>query len=199
MRHTINANALWQIPIGRGRAFLSDTNGAVDAILGGWQLSGIFRYNTGLPAVAPFDAGTWATNWNAQSYSVRIRPVESCPTRGSGGDAPNLFGCDRTRAYQSFRSAAPGETGDRNSIRLPGYIVLDMGMNKSFTMPWSENHKLELRFEAFNVTNTQRLGTVSSIGLVVDPFNADPPSEWGNFSAIQGDRRVMQFGFRYQF
>ncbi len=199
VRHIINANALWQVPIGHGRAFLSETNKVVDALIGGWQLTGIFRYNSGLPATTPFDASTWATNWNVQSFSVRTRPVETCPTRGSGGDAPNLFGCNRTEAYQSFRSARPGESGDRNVLRLPGYVVLDMGLNKSFTMPWSENHKLELRFEAFNVTNTQSFGAVQSIGLVLDPFNATPSSEWGNFSAIQGDRRVMQFGFRYQF
>jgi len=202
VRHIININGLWQVPMGRGRWLLNDAHPAVDAFLGGWQLSGIFRWNSGFPISAPFDADGWATNWNVQSSGVRTRSLETCPTRG-GIDAPGLFGCDRTFAYQSFRNAKPGETGDRNVFRLPGYVVLDMGLGKSFTMPWSETHKLQLRFEAFNVTNTQRMGALTGgrdgYGLVLDPHNNLPPPTWSNFQAIQGDRRVMQFGFRYEF
>ncbi|MGB8508819.1 MAG: hypothetical protein WCD76_10460, partial [Pyrinomonadaceae bacterium] len=116
---------------------------------------------------------------------------------------PKLFGCDTQGAYRSWRNAKPGETGDRNVIRLPGYVALDMGLGKTFTMPWSENHKLQIRWETFNVTNTQRLGTVDSsrtgLGLVLDPQTAAPPTNWSNFTKIQGTPRVMQFGFRYEF
>lgn len=202
IRHIINFNSVWQLPVGRGRAFLSDTNSVVNALVGGWQLSGIFRWNSGAPVSAPFDAAQWATNWQVQSFGTRTRPLESCPTRG-GAEPPNLFGCDRVYAYQSFRSARPGESGERNVFRLPGYVVLDMGLSKSFTMPWSENHRLQLRFEAFNVTNTQRLGAIAGgrtgYGIVLDPQDATPTSDWMNFVGIQGERRVMQFGFRYQF
>ncbi len=200
IRHLINMNGVWQLPLGRGR-WIDTRNGFANTVLGGWQLSGIMRWNSGLPVSAPFDAATWATNWNAQSWGVRIRPVEACPTRG-GTDAPALF-CDRTEAYQSFRNARPGETGDRNVLRLPGYFVVDMGLAKSLTMPWSEGHKLQLRFEAFNVTNTQRMGALvggrDGYGLELDPFNAEPNQNWSNFGSIQGERRVMQFGFRYSF
>lgn len=200
IRHLINMNGVWQLPIGRGR-WLNTSNGFANTVLGGWQLSGIMRWNSGLPVSAPFDAATWATNWNAQSWGVRIRPIEACPTRG-GTDAPALF-CDRTEAYQSFRNARPGETGDRNVLRLPGYFVVDMGLAKSLTMPWSEGHRLQLRFEAFNVTNTQRMGALvggrDGYGLELDPFNAEPNPNWSNFGSIQGERRVMQFGFRYSF
>jgi len=78
-----------------------------------------------------------------------------------------------------------------------------MGLSKSFNMPWSENHKLQLRFEAFNVTNTQRMGAIdgsrTGYGLSVDPASASPAPNFSNFTGIQGDRRVMQFGFRYSF
>ena len=200
IRHLINMNGVWQLPVGRGR-WLDTRNSFANALVGGWQLSGIMRWNSGLPVSAPFDAATWATNWNAQSWGVRIKPVEACPTRG-GTDAPALF-CDRTAAYQSFRNARPGETGDRNVLRLPGYFVVDMGLAKAFTMPWSEGHRLQLRFEAFNVTNTQRMGALvggrDGYGLELDPFNAEPNPNWSNFGSIQGERRVMQFGFRYSF
>ena len=203
VRHIINFNALWQLPIGRNRWLSLGDNKVADAILGNWQLSSIVRWNSGYPIGAPFDATTWATNWNVQSYGTRVRDIESCPTRGDT-QPPRLFGCDPTQAYQSFRNAKPGETGDRNAFRLPGYFTLDMGFTKSLKMPWSENHKLELRFEAFNVTNTQRMGgilaTRDGYGLNDIPQTTSPaPTNFSNFVSIQGNRRVMQFGFRYAF
>jgi hypothetical protein len=195
-------NSVWQLPFGRGQWFFHDSNKWVNGILGGWQLSTIFRWNSGLPIFSPFDDARWATNWEVQSSGVRIAPVQTCPTRG-GTDAPKLFGCDPTTAYQSWRNAMPGETGDRNVLRLPGYVDLDMGLAKSFRMPWNENHKLQIRWETFNVTNTQRLGQIdesrTGFGLVLDPQTATPPTNWSNFTGIQGSPRVMQFGFRYSF
>ena len=200
-RHVINANAIWQLPFGRGRTFLSNANSVVNGILGGWQLSGIFRWNSGLPAPNPFDAAQWATNWNVQSNGVRIRPIQSTPTRG-GTEAPNLFS-DPVAAYRSFRNARPGETGDRNVLRLPGFVSLDMGLAKSFTMPWSEKQALQFRWEVFNVTNTQRLDittiTRQNFGLDIDSPTGNPASVFGNFDAIQGSPRVMQFGLRFTF
>jgi hypothetical protein len=201
IRHIINANAVWEVPFGRGKRFLHDAGGLVNNLLGGWQMTSIFRWNSGAPALSPFDDARWATNWNVQSNAVRIAPVESCPTRG-GTDPAKLF-CDPVAAYHSFRNARPGEAGDRNIIRLPGYVALDMGMGKSFTMPWSENQKLQLRFEVFNVTNTQRFGAFDTsrtgLGITLDPGSANPPANWTNFTGIQGKPREMQFGFRYQF
>ncbi|MDT5262276.1 MAG: hypothetical protein QOC61_1280 [Acidobacteriota bacterium] len=202
VRHLINMNGIWQLPVGRGQWLLGDSNKWVNGVLGGWQLSGIFRWNSGLPISSPFDDARWATNWNAQSSGTRVSAFETCPTRG-GIDAPKLFGCDPTGAYRSWRNAKPGETGDRNVLRLPGYIDLDMGLAKSFTMPWNENHKFQIRWDTFNVTNTQRLGSIqftrTGFGLVLDPQTASPPSNWSNFTQIQGSPRVMQFGFRYDF
>lgn len=197
VRHIVNANAIWQLPFGRNRKFLSNSNGVVNAILGGWQLSSIFRWNSGLPVETPLDFGGWPTNWNRRSYTVRIRPVESDPNRG-GTNPPNLF-ADPEAAFQSFRSAFPGERGDRNVFRYPGFVVLDMGLAKSWSMPWSENHKLQIRWETFNVTNTQRLTTVDAFIQGVDPFKNAPTENFGNLTAIQGSPRVMQFGLRYSF
>lgn len=199
VRHIVNINGVWQIPVGRGRWLFSDTNKVVDAFLGGWQLSGIYRWNSGLPTWSPYDV-LYATNWNIQSSGVRIRPVQSCPTRGtSPDDGPSLFGCNRDYAYQSWRSARPGETGDRNVIRMPGYVSLDLGLAKSFKMPWGENHQLQIRAEAFNITNTQRLASPVNQQLDIDPQYNSAPSDFWNFTAIQGTPRVIQFGLRYSF
>jgi hypothetical protein len=203
MRHIVNANALWQLPVGRGHNFLNDAPGVVDALIGGWQLTGIFRWNSGLPVQTPFDAAQWATNWNVQSNGTRVRPFESSPTRGGASD-PNIFS-DPKAAYNAFRNAFPGETGDRNVLRLPGYVTLDMGLDKSFTMPYNEKHKLQFRWEIFNVTNTQRLTlleiTRSNLGLNQDSqlATSDPGPAFGKLDGIQGAPRVMQFGLRYTF
>jgi hypothetical protein len=202
VRHVINVNAVWEMPFGRGRTFFSGANKVVNGFIGGWQLAGIYRWNSGLPSTNFIDDARWATNWNAQSLVVRTRPLQSCPDRG-GVDAPKLFGCDPTAAYQSFRNPFPGESGDRNVFRLPGYVSLDLGLSKSFGLPWGENHRLQIRWEAFNVTNTQHFGkmdvTRTGVGVTLDPSTATPPVNWSNFTAIQGSPRVMQVGFRYSF
>jgi hypothetical protein len=200
VRHIINSNAIWELPVGKGKTFLTDLPGYADAFLGGWQLTGIFRWNSGLPALTPFDAAQWATNWNVQSNGVRLKDIKAAPTKK--GASPNLFE-DPKAAYQSFRNALPGEVGDRNIFRIPSFITLDMGLGKSFSMPFNENHKLQFRWEVFNVTNTQRLGallaTREGLGLSQDPDLSTPPPVFGNFTGIQGSPRVMQFGLKYNF
>lgn len=204
-KHVINANAIWQLPFGKGQWIANTDNKWANFFIGGWQMSGIFRWNSGLPIGTPYDDSRWATNWNVQSYTTRLNNnFETCPDRG-GVLAPKLFGCDPTGAYRSFRNALPGETGERNALRLPGYWTLDMGLAKSFNMPWSENHKFQARWEVFNVANYQAMGAVdgsrSGYGLGLDPARRQlsPPSNWSNFTGIQGDRRIMQFVLRYAF
>jgi hypothetical protein len=199
VRHVVNANVIWQLPFGQGRTFLSESRGLINGIMGGWQLSGIFRWNSGLPVEVPLDFGGWPTNWNRRSFTTRIREISASPTRGTDEAHPaNLFS-DPTAAYQSFRSGRPGERGDRNVFRYPGFVVVDMGLAKSFAMPWSENHKLQFRWEVFNVTNTQRLIDVDGFVQGLDPFNSPAPPSFGNFLRIQGSPRVMQVGLRYSF
>jgi hypothetical protein len=202
-RHIINANWLVGLPFGRGKAFLSGSPGIVDAVLGGWQTTGILRWNSGLPVQTPFDGGIWATNWNVQSNGVRITPLQASPT--SAG-SPNLFS-DPTAAYRAFRNARSGEVGDRNVLRNEGYFTLDMGLTKSFKLPW-EGQAIQFRWEVFNVTNTQRFdaNTIADLGLDIDPFlGGEPSSEFGRFTSTQTPLnetkagRVMQFALRYTF
>jgi hypothetical protein len=202
LRHIVNANVVWDVPIGKGRSYLNGMNKVLDGILGGWQLSGIFRFNTGYPYSLSC-VGGWPTNWNRYSYCVRQTDVETTTNpsytyAGQVNGSPNNF-ADPVAAYKSFRSPGPGESGDRNQLRFPSYIVLDMGLQKSFGMPWSEGHRLSLRVDAFNVTNTQRLTGFNIANLNTDPQFSSPSTNWGNFTAIQGAPRIMQFAVRYDF
>lgn len=206
-RHIINANWVIGLPFGRGKRFLSNSSGIVEQVFGGWQSTGIFRWNSGLPIITPTDCCVWATNWNVQSAGVRVRPVQSSPTRNGANGTPNVFS-DPKAVYQSFRNARPGEVGDRNVLRAPGYISLDMGLYKSFKLPW-EGHSIQFRWEVFNVTNTQRFDgdTIADLGLDVDPFRgtSSPTSDFGRFTSTQAPLnetkagRVMQFALRYTF
>jgi len=198
VRHIINTNFVWQLPIGKGRLLLGNSGRVADSLLGGWQFSGIVRYNSGLPVSSPYDDARWATNWNVQSNSTRVRPVETCPTRGGA-----LFGCNTTQAFQSFRNARPGETGERNTFRNVGTVSTDIGVGKTFKMPWSEGHGLQIRFEVFNLFNYQAMGAFdgsrSGYGLPLDPATKTPPVNWSRYTAIQGSPRFMQFFLRYSF
>lgn len=201
VRHIVNFNSVWDLPVGKGRMLLGNSNKVTDAIIGGWQLSSIFRWNSGLPVLnGAYDGNGWATNWNVRSYGVQIKPLQTTPTRGDT-KAPNLFS-DPVAAYQSFRSPRAGETGDRNLLRYPGYVSMDLGLYKVFKMPYNENHKVQFRWEVFNLTNTQRLTSVDtgSFSVGVDPNLGNLPlPSFGNLTSIQGSPRVMQFALRYEF
>jgi hypothetical protein len=200
LTHIINGSLSWKLPIGKGRTFMNSVHPALNQIIGGWELTHIFRWNSGLPESAPYDAAIWATNWNAQSWGQRIRELQASPTKS--GDHPNFF-ADPEYAYQSFQNARPGATGDRNIFRRDGYFALDLGLHKSFALPWKEGHRLQFRWEVFNLTNTQRLagpyGSTAGYGLDLDPYLYTPPAEFGRITETQGSPRVMQFALRFDF
>lgn len=202
VRHNITADLVWALPFGKGHSLLGGAGRASDAIFGGWELSSIIRFNSGLPTgVSPFDQEQWATSWEVQSNSTPVAPIHTCPDKPKA-TAPSLFGgCNTTQIYQSFRNAEPGEIGPRNYLRFPGYFDLDLGLSKSWKMPYNENHQLQVRWDVFNITNTQSLTGIADFSVAQDPGlnQLAPPPDWGNFTNIQGQPRVMQIGARYSF
>ncbi len=198
--HIINTNWLWELPFGRGQRFGSGLGSAANGVAGGWTLTGVFRWNSGRAHDAPFEDSRWATNWNAPSNATRIRDPRVEPSKS--GDSPNFWN-DRDFAYQSFRDAFAGEVGDRNVFRRQGFVTLNFGLYKSFTMPYAEGHQVTFRWEVFNATNTQRLGDAATTrtewGTSPDPQIGQASATFGNSTGIQGTPRVMQFGLRYDF
>jgi len=189
------------VPFGRGQKWFGDTNKYANTLIGGWQVSGIFRWNSGLPLSAPFDAAQWATNWNAQSAGTLIGHVDFRTLKST----ESVF-ADPQAALNAFRNALPGETGQRNVFRGPGYSTVDLGLSKEFSMPYREGHKLSVRWEVFNVLNKQYLNpdnfTRETYGLPTDselPNTVAPPGFGQIFSSIYGNPRRMQFGVRYSF
>jgi hypothetical protein len=207
-RHVINANALVQLPFGKGRKYMNGINSFADAVIGGWQLGGIFRWNSGLPFNNLIDLAGWATNWQLRSSTARVRPIQTSITLNGDGGRPNLFS-DLEALRNSVRPARPGETGDRNVFRGSPFSQLDMNLGKTFRMPWGENHNLQVRWEVFNVFNQQYMDENSVAAFSIspgNPFSSNPlnrqsklSSHTGEFTDIKGIPRRMQFVFRYSF
>jgi hypothetical protein len=202
MRHIININSVWQLPFGNGKAFAGNVHGFAEQVIGGWQLSNIFRWNSGIPLGAPYDAAQWSTNWEVQSYTNITKPVpiSGCSTRLVA--TPQLFGNCEPQAFLSFRNSYPGETGLRNYFRYPHYVNLDLGLGKTWKMPYSEQHSLQFRWEVFNLTNTQQfLGLdFSRSGFGINPGSTAPSPNFTNWTSVNpNSARVMQFGLEYKF
>ncbi|HLZ39554.1 MAG TPA: TonB-dependent receptor [Candidatus Sulfotelmatobacter sp.] len=193
--HQLNSNFVWEVPVGRGKAFGSGLHGVAQAILGGWNLSGIFRWTSGYPFTVGPGLGFWSTNWQLTSsdYLVGPKPNTGKFTDPSGN--PNVFQGDPLQVAKSFRVAYPGESGQRNNLRGPGFIGLDGGLSKTWNI--TEHQLVRFSWETFNVTNTPRfdVGSMQYIGN----NSVSSGSTFGEFSKTMTAPRVMQFALRYSF
>jgi hypothetical protein len=202
MRHVFTVSSVWQLPFGNGKALAGGAHGFVEQLIGGWQLSNIFRWNSGIPLGAPYDAAEWSTNWEVQSYTNITKPVPVSGCSSRLVETPQFFGNCEPEAFLSFRNSYPGETGLRNYFRYPHYVNLDAGLGKTWKMPYNEQHSLQFRWEVFNVTNSQQfLGLdFSRSGFGLSPGSTAPPPNFTNWTSVNPNSlRVMQFGLRYAF
>ncbi len=196
MRHQFNANWVVEIPLGRGKPHLAGLGPAGEALLGGWQISGLWRYTTGMP-LSILNGLAWPTCYCYQHFAEPVGPVPEQANTASasligGGVGPNVFS-DPAAALSSFRQVVVGGIGQRNNLRGDGLFSIDMAVGKRFRIP-VEGHSLQFRAEVFNLTNSVR-------------FNADAwetlsyafTGSFGNYSRALIPPRVLQFGLRYEF
>lgn len=196
-RHIINTFAIWQVPVGRNRQFLSSSNRLVDGIIGGWQLTPSVQWSSALPSGVG-DGSNWATNWQITANATQIAPVTEAVTKNapaavaSGLGGPNLF-ANPAQAFKSFTFTLPGNSGDRSNIRVPGPFAINLSVSKEFYLYTIHDnpHKLQFRWETFNLTNTAVLSGVS--------LDAGTIGTFGKFSSQTGSPRQMQFALRYFF
>ena len=193
-RHQINTNWVYELPVGRGRAYGAGMSRWVDAIVGGWQLSGLLRWSSGLPFTIGPGLGFWATNWELTSSAVLNGPrprTGRFPTSPANGDLdPNVFQ-NKDTAINSFRFAYPGESGQRNELTGPGIFGLDTGIAKSWKI--TESQALKFSWEVFNATNSVRFDAASGNGSLANN------TSFGKFIQTLSQKRVMQFALRYSF
>ena len=202
-RSLITADWVYALPVGRGKAALGGANRVVDAFVGGWQLSGINRWSSGLP-FSLFEPG-WTTDWQIESFAVTTGPVKM-RRHFDGSGNPQFFdnaaAINNDIATGGFNPAGvsgpsgnvrlpyPGEAGQRNNLRGDGYFDIDSGLNKSWKV--AELGTLKFGWEVYNVTNTVRFDP-ASIGSGLTDGNL------GVASSLLTAPRRMQFSLRYDF
>jgi len=196
--HILNVYGVWRLPVGRGMRFFGNMNKILDAVVGGWQLTGIFRANSATPTGAS-SGSVWGTNWQLSSPAMVTglpMPAVAINKNGTlpnGTLQPSMFAtqADANASIAAFRQSFDGETGSRNAIRINGNWNIDSGLFKEFKMPYKEGHVVQLRWESFNVTNT----AIMSCGL----GSMDSTGTWGRCTGQQTSPRQMQLALRYTF
>lgn len=187
--HQINANFIVELPFGKGKLIGRNANGLLDAFIGGWQLSGIVRWTSGFPVTV--DNGYYfPTNWEEEGNALTVVTPKSGSYKEPNGTV-NMF-ADGNAAVADFAHPYPGASGSRNTFRGDGFAGFDTGLSKRWKMPF-EGHSLQLRWEVFNVTNLTRFDVQSNRPEV------DLSTQFGNYTNLLTQPRVMQFALRYEF
>jgi len=187
VRHQVNANYIWDIPVGRGRHFMATGSRWRDELIGGWQTTGIVRWTSGFPFLVN-DGAYYPTNWDIQGFATQVAPIPSRAAKR--GHLTQRF-ADPAAVFSSFDFTLPGGSGTRNPLRGDGYYDWDTGLNKTF--PITERAKLQLRWEMFNVTNSVRFDS-HSINATLDN-----PQAFGQAGGLLTNYRLAQFAARVEF
>ena len=192
--HLLTVDYVYQLPVGRGKALLGQTNRAVDAVLGGWQLSGIVRASSGLPF--SLSEPGYTTDWQFGSYAVVTNKAGAKLRRHFDSNGNPQFFNDPSSINNGVATGSPvrlpypGGAGERNNFRGDGYFNLDSGLSKAWKV--HEDSTLKLAWEVYNVTNTFRFDP-QSIGAGLTGGNL------GIATTQLGSTRRMQFSLRYDF
>ena len=91
LTHQVNANWIVELPFGKGRWIGRDSHGALDALIGGWQLSGLARWTSGF-AVGVGNGAQWPTNWELSGYATTVGQLPRTGTSKNADGSVNLFG-----------------------------------------------------------------------------------------------------------
>jgi hypothetical protein len=188
IRHNISANGLWELPFGKGKMFLGKAPGWADQIVGGWQLSTIMRYRSGLPTTIS-NAGIYPTNYLNAALAIPKPGVAQPTARTTLNQNGNPSVYANTNAINAFTGQYPGLTGTRAITRLDDMVNFDLAVAKFFPLP-IENHRLQFRAEAFNAFNL--------VNFFDAALRLDRPATFGEYQRAM-PARVMQFALRYEF
>jgi Carboxypeptidase regulatory-like domain/TonB-dependent Receptor Plug Domain len=195
----LNANLVYRLPFGKGQRLMGNAHPGLNALIGGWHVSGVFRWTTGYPITVD-NGTTWATDWNIEGDAEPNgpAPVASNPknviVNGVGG--PDIFK-DPAAAEAAFRPEWPGESGVRNNVIGDGLFDIDTGVSKDFSL--GEGKRLEFSWQAFNATNSVRYDVRGPVGNSAQPSLSYDASEFGRYLSTLTTPRFMQFALRFVF
>lgn len=165
LRQALAVSAIYELPFGSGRRWLSGATGLARVVASGWSINGIETYNTGFPFTPQLSFNP-SNNGNT---SNPVRPSLNPNFTGS------IITGNPTRYFNpsAFVVPANGTYGNlgRDSFTGPGLATLDVSLMKTTTL--HEKLVLQLRGEAFNIVNHANFGVPN---LVVFTSATAPPS-----------------------
>lgn len=181
-------SGFYELPIGRGKHFGHDWARSVDWVLGGWQFNAIYVLQSGLPFSVCVDG-------NPGGNCVTRADLVGSPSISAGAVTPNLyfntaaFVAPPTVTLGTFTTYTRPGDGGRNILRGPGSSNIDFSVFKNFAL--TETLKLEVRGQAYNLTNTPHFG------------NPNADLSQGNFGVITTtvpfSYRQLELGVRLTF
>ncbi|MES1257597.1 MAG: TonB-dependent receptor [Acidobacteriota bacterium] len=206
-RFVFNLNQVYELPVGKGKRFLGSAPRALDLALGGWQVSGIWNWESGLPFTPSYqdcgkdeDTGPCRPNLTgsasvsnqtvAQWYAVATPGTtgSGCLNTAAAVSELNANGC--TRGPWSRPQAGTFGNVARNSFFGPHLFNADASLSKTFYA--TEKIGIQFRAELFNAFNHVNLGQPN--GVVDSPTAGQITS----IAALSQMRR-WQFGLHLNF
>ncbi|MGH9942539.1 MAG: carboxypeptidase regulatory-like domain-containing protein [Pyrinomonadaceae bacterium] len=165
-RHALQGYFVAELPFGRGQRFLSDANGLVDRLVGGFELAGILTYTSGRPFTI------YSAIYSASQVVQSPTSCNGC-TRDMGsiileGGRNFIFSQEQRNMFFAPAAGELGNTG-RNFFIGPKFFQLDLTLAKRIR--FTESTNLELRLEAQNATNTPSFAVPSDANLVISNTN----------------------------
>jgi hypothetical protein len=192
VRHSVNGTLAYEIPLGRGRRFVSNMNRPLDAAIGGWKLAMTGVSYSGFPITINNSSNNAYTNNNTQRAN-QLRPlkiVNRSVTHWWGTD-PSATGCGLVdNGVCAYASPANGTYGDaaNGSERVPGFQQYDLSLSKDFNV--IREQKLSFRVDASNVFNLTSLA---------DPVATAQSATFGQITSVRSVPRQLQLSAKYQF
>jgi hypothetical protein len=179
-RHRFVTSLLYELPFGKGKAFLNQ-GGVVNAILGGWNLSSIITIQpNGFPlTVMDGDVSNVGAGFDRPNATGQSTPLAR--------DKRNVFEWFNTGAYVQQPDFTFGNAG-RNTVTGPGIVDWDFSTLKDFH--FTESKFLQFRFEAFNFLNHPNWG---------DPDTYLPDGTFGQISYTRTAMRQLQLSLKLVF
>src|SRR5579884_376977 len=149
--HNLANSVLYDLPFGKSRRFGTNWSRPLDAALGGWQIGGINIIHSGLPisCLVGNDAAVSNVNFEQDNCSVT-------GTANPNSGPHSIYEWWNVSALRLPTNSEVFGNAGRNILRGPAYFSLDANANKNFTI--TENLRVQLRVEAFNILNHPVLG-----------------------------------------
>jgi len=176
--HMLQLAYVYELPMGAGKKWAQ--NGTANAILGGWQINGIFSAYQGRQFTMSASGSSLNMPGNIQTPD-QIKP--EIAILGGLGDSPYFD----TSAFARVTEVRFGNVG-RNTMRGPATVNMDFSLFRSFK--FTEKLNMEFRAEMFNFTNTPHFG---------NPNGNRNSSNFGKILSDANDPRSFRLGLRFAF